>query len=89
MSNNLIIINAHIVTPVSYTHLDVYKRQDIKAAFEPYYDTTWLQGNYNPSNIYESVSYTHLDVYKRQLWRQFVADPLKLHHRYKAFLPYY
>ena len=59
------------VTAVSYTHLDVYKRQGL------------LQQKYSlpsvsPSVIPErglrlpldrtrSVSYTHLDVYKRQL----------------------
>ncbi len=42
--------------PVSYTHLDVYKRQDISG----YYDALIEMTSYWP------VSYTHLDVYKRQ-----------------------
>ena len=42
-----------LLQPVSYTHLDVYKRQDF---------------NRVPTS-YIPVSYTHLDVYKRQdLW---------------------
>ena len=46
------------VATVSYTHLDVYKRQDGKFIEEVgYYDSTK-----DPS----AVSYTHLDVYKRQ-----------------------
>ena len=42
--------------PVSYTHLDVYKRQVLPVELRPMIvldDVT-------------SVSYTHLDVYKRQ-----------------------
>lgn len=44
----------------------VNKHEDIKAAFEPYYDTTWLQGNYNPSNIYEYKN----DIERRKLFTQ-------------------
>ena len=44
--------------PVSYTHLDVYKRQAPRSA--PH---TLAQ--------FEPVSYTHLDVYKRQLQKYF------------------
>ena len=54
---------------VSYTHLDVYKRQVVlhsvvnrlmanKKELKDYY--------YSPESAYEPVSYTHLDVYKRQ-----------------------
>ncbi|RVU76022.1 arginase family protein [Pantoea dispersa] len=43
------------LTPVSYTHLDVYKRQDIDCL-----DPAHAPGTGTP------VSYTHLDVYKRQ-----------------------
>ena len=59
---------------VSYTHLDVYKRQELEGAQE------MLQMALNrfgelPDNLLkalhqqqdiEAVSYTHLDVYKRQ-----------------------
>ena len=47
--------------PVSYTHLDVYKRQAY---------TTYGTSRANAYKILEDslnpVSYTHLDVYKRQ-----------------------
>ena len=60
--------------PVSYTHLDVYKRQQLTydevltrdlqvmdtAAFALCRDSDV------PLRIYDPVSYTHLDVYKRQ-----------------------
>ena len=44
------------IEPVSYTHLDVYKRQ----AF------LWHISQYNLASKFP-VSYTHLDVYKRQV----------------------
>ena len=53
------------ITPVSYTHLDVYKRQ------------VRLTGRKDDNKVYRhftgypgglvAVSYTHLDVYKRQI----------------------
>ena len=72
----------YVYRAVSYTHLDVYKRQ--------YQDRAWLEisldviaENYHmikkeigdksefmaviKADAYGSVSYTHLDVYKRQL----------------------
>ena len=36
----------------------------------PYYDTTWLQGNYNPSNIYEYKN----DIERRKLFTQSDVD---------------
>ena len=55
-------------TPVSYTHLDVYKRQ---LAAVVGVDNTDIGDVYtNPENTVEldpiAVSYTHLDVYKSQ-----------------------
>ncbi|WP_459448123.1 hypothetical protein [Erwinia amylovora] len=49
--------------PVSYTHLDVYKRQLFACggAFTP------AEG-FAASPRWAPVSYTHLDVYKRQLF---------------------
>ena len=46
------------LTPVSYTHLDVYKRQlhQLNIHLDPQ-----LMGQFS------AVSYTHLDVYKRQV----------------------
>ena len=46
--------------PVSYTHLDVYKRQD-KGGFAHI-------GNSHHHGPHRPVSYTHLDVYKRQVF---------------------
>ena len=58
------------IVPVSYTHLDVYKRQDyflmwicVGLPFGIRRMCLWLV----PSGYGISVSYTHLDVYKRQL----------------------
>ena len=67
--------------PVSYTHLDVYKRQElymnsellVNAPFDLengeifHCNLTLASGNSHvASNGVETVSYTHLDVYKRQ-----------------------
>ena len=46
--------------PVSYTHLDVYKRQDMDSLHSTFLP---ILGSVLPSL---PVSYTHLDVYKRQ-----------------------
>ena len=57
-----------MVNPVSYTHLDVYKRQGLALVSmigadydDPQWDTLLDQLTFN------AVSYTHLDVYKRQM----------------------
>ena len=47
------------IDPVSYTHLDVYKRQGRGGVLY-----VWWPGTILASAI--PVSYTHLDVYKRQ-----------------------
>ena len=64
--------NQPSITAVSYTHLDVYKRQGLDAAmewqseeFQKRSDITCVF-NSNISDI-TAVSYTHLDVYKRQV----------------------
>ena len=46
------------VIPVSYTHLDVYKRQ-VQTTENAFQNNAFLYGD-------AAVSYTHLDVYKRQ-----------------------
>ncbi|QCD78068.1 transcription factor [Vigna unguiculata] len=67
--------NPHSYNPVSYTHLDVYKRQVMENAF--HMQTSSSSGAssqfsdvqplpFNPHS-YNPVSYTHLDVYKRQV----------------------
>ena len=55
------------IYPVSYTHLDVYKRQDQMAAL-PYCPLALSGKRRNCRLVYRNlpVSYTHLDVYKRQ-----------------------
>ena len=58
------------MAPVSYTHLDVYKRQ----AYFRVYSGTMNSGSYVLNATKDKkervgripVSYTHLDVYKRQ-----------------------
>ena len=64
------IVRLFCAISVSYTHLDVYKRQIYQSAVSPthnymlrdLYDKYAGQG----LEIYQAVSYTHLDVYKRQ-----------------------
>ena len=65
--------------PVSYTHLDVYKRQLVQCAHaavksdkSPYYKKKYesLVKRRGKKRAIIAVSYTHLDVYKRQArWR--------------------
>ena len=52
-----LIITIHAV---SYTHLDVYKRQGMSSDRVSYLDIS-------DGKLERAVSYTHLDVYKRQL----------------------
>ena len=55
------------VVPVSYTHLDVYKRQGIKKtdlSRDEFLKHAWAWTEEHGGII--PVSYTHLDVYKRQ-----------------------
>ena len=69
------LISAHELDPVSYTHLDVYKRQGLELATRrvirkeeppvvanacPAWTVAAVKSGITP------VSYTHLDVYKRQ-----------------------
>ena len=74
-------LDGHYRTPVSYTHLDVYKRQEeLQEVKEKYGDPRRTQiiadeHEFNAEDFYPNdpvvitispVSYTHLDVYKRQ-----------------------
>ena len=64
-----------VENPVSYTHLDVYKRQD-QHLFHQGRLCGRRGGNHHPFQQWQGpglhggnpVSYTHLDVYKRQAW---------------------
>ena len=60
------------ITPVSYTHLDVYKRQECITNILIFYKIYLSPRKYSVNKtiyVYSStsVSYTHLDVYKRQI----------------------
>ena len=58
--------NQSLVT-VSYTHLDVYKRQPyVCNGCSQLSKCTLLKRIYDPADAH-AVSYTHLDVYKRQV----------------------
>ena len=71
------VFNAGTANAVSYTHLDVYKRQDNRIKKEVKKQIllnanfkinrlTKIRNNFEKNKAYETVSYTHLDVYKRQ-----------------------
>ena len=53
--------------PVSYTHLDVYKRQTPICGCS-IWCCTWTRQRPISMSILSPVSYTHLDVYKRQFY---------------------
>ena len=80
MKQKLAIISAwlHRPRPVSYTHLDVYKRQvkipdeDVRPALML---MVMIYQKSDEINREISVSYTHLDVYKRQLYRLYKSSP--------------
>ena len=59
------------VVPVSYTHLDVYKRQAMGGINKAGAFATGVAGGIAGNMIgrtFGPVSYTHLDVYKRQVY---------------------
>ena len=61
-----LLLNEPYREPVSYTHLDVYKRQVRHSAAAP--DSSRLMNllMVTATDCRNPVSYTHLDVYKRQ-----------------------
>ena len=70
--------------PVSYTHLDVYKRQALQLQINPHFLYNTLQTldmearklNDDGRISAVAVSYTHLDVYKRQVMDEPVQQTL-------------
>ena len=72
-----------LINPVSYTHLDVYKRQVVSQDRFKQWETEWTglftlfviktlkiddsSESYMIKWCFIAVSYTHLDVYKRQV----------------------
>ena len=62
-SNALELISSRPFDPVSYTHLDVYKRQPLRCFHRQVYSPVHTP----PGHFVTPVSYTHLDVYKRQM----------------------
>ena len=53
--------------PVSYTHLDVYKRQMLHCLTIRFWKISESETKTPQMNKSLPVSYTHLDVYKRQV----------------------
>ena len=83
-----IIENRRSIFPVSYTHLDVYKRQAPSGArgISLFIVPKFLKdasGNYTIRNDAGPVSYTHLDVYKRQILRNTKIRTFKITMRRK------
>ena len=56
-----------ITTPVSYTHLDVYKRQQFTRGYGLAFGYAERKAMGMALVDRAPVSYTHLDVYKRQV----------------------
>ena len=56
-----------LIRPVSYTHLDVYKRQPLRRIIECEALVFCMSVCESLGVILLPVSYTHLDVYKRQI----------------------
>ena len=59
------VITVHL--PVSYTHLDVYKRQKVFRYSDETAEAVASGEKLLKESGTISVSYTHLDVYKRQI----------------------
>ena len=67
-----IIFRSNILHTVSYTHLDVYKRQHLRLTrWSTTLPFTKLSASLANIVTLEPVSYTHLDVYKRQCFNCF------------------
>ena len=70
-------VQRHPEAPVSYTHLDVYKRQLHKRSGVESSSNGWPVRFRKLSQMSSSpVSYTHLDVYKRQASRSAPPRPV-------------
>ena len=72
MGDGLAKVSGGKLEPVSYTHLDVYKRQVVVtlsiAGGLKVFDIIYVITNGGPGFDTQAVSYTHLDVYKRQVY---------------------
>ena len=64
----IVVLAARTKEPVSYTHLDVYKRQALRRNVCCQFRNQDQADAYSDPVVYgiASVSYTHLEVYKRQ-----------------------
>ena len=76
------------VEPVSYTHLDVYKRQGLGESIGAITEDAPIGSKTITASLtgVSAVSYTHLDVYKRQVftpyreqYKQVITTP-KMHY---------
>ena len=56
----------NLLMSVSYTHLDVYKRQIYECPI-PIISAVGHEIDFTIADYVAAVSYTHLDVYKRQV----------------------
>ena len=63
--------------PVSYTHLDVYKRQAHSALISAKDSAVASTSSQERTGDFEAVSYTHLDVYKRQMESRLIGIEAK------------
>ena len=62
-------LDTNMKTPVSYTHLDVYKRQRQMIPWSAFSAVDLRSSSIKAKRVAirsAAVSYTHLDVYKRQ-----------------------
>ena len=60
----------NVCTPVSYTHLDVYKRQIMIWAFIDFVTTTWLTNFQSKTRVFTEIYVNFQHVYP-QLWSKF------------------
>ena len=86
-----------VISPVSYTHLDVYKRQPLHLIGSRFHRTEEnkllrrrtqeIVINLLCQPCIDTVSYTHLDVYKRQI-KSFSCNQTRLRFRVFVHIPH-
>ena len=71
------------VCAVSYTHLDVYKRQMQKEQTKSVANPNNIREENYSKKTSKAVSYTHLDVYKRQFGTNIIQSTRLLCQHWK------